>query len=204
MAKKRKKKKSSKRFDRSDLLAILAVVISLVTLFVGMYEARIMKNQQLLIQTQQKASVWPHLAITQSISLATKDDSHFKLILKNKGVGPMKIRTSSLQLEGKPILEYKDITNLINSNLNPDKHFIGTGFSLPHDRVLSPDEELSIVEFNWEPDDAGIITEEIEQIRTYFRALEAEVQICFCNIYDDCWTKYYPDKKGNKKDGCFE
>ena len=61
-----------KNLDRSDIIALIAVVMSLAAVFVSIYEARLLKDQQKLMHEQQKAAVWPY--VKKSINYSYQPD----------------------------------------------------------------------------------------------------------------------------------
>ena len=64
----KKEEMKTKRFDRSDLMSIIAVLISLGALGVSLFEANIMRDQQQIMQEQKRASVWPYLDAASQFS----------------------------------------------------------------------------------------------------------------------------------------
>ena len=70
------------------LLAAVAFFVSAATLGVYLYQARMMCAQQ-------HASVWPYLEATYS----NVDD--YRLVVRNKGVGPALVRQVEMTLDGK-------------------------------------------------------------------------------------------------------
>jgi len=83
-------------------MAILAVIISIGAFAVSVYEARIMKDQQAIMQSQQKASVWPFLEADVKFDF---DSSRSTAILdiKNNGVGPARIKSFFVTIDGKRV-----------------------------------------------------------------------------------------------------
>ena len=50
-----------KNFDRSDLIAVAALLMSMLALFVSIYEARILKAQHKIMLSQERNAVWPYV-----------------------------------------------------------------------------------------------------------------------------------------------
>lgn len=48
-------------FSRAEVTSFIALVVSLGALCVSVYEANIMREQQVIMQSQQKTSVFPYL-----------------------------------------------------------------------------------------------------------------------------------------------
>ena len=48
-------------FSRAEVTSFIALVVSLGALCVSIYEANIMSEQQMIMQSQQKTSVFPYL-----------------------------------------------------------------------------------------------------------------------------------------------
>ena len=163
--------------DRSDILALAAILISGIALGVSVYEANIMKDQQQIMFDQQQAAVWPYVDGKISYDLGDKFTITYSLI--NKGVGPAIIRDGQFMVNDSTLSAFQgNIYNAIRPHF-PPKVDLRISLSLVSNKVLSPEEEYSILklESNRFEGDFEIISQ-----------LEFEYDACFCSIYDECWN----------------
>lgn len=68
--------KLSRRVDRSLLISLVAVAISLIGTLVSVYEARVLRDQQDLQVEQKSASAWPFVAVHSDISVESDTMSY--------------------------------------------------------------------------------------------------------------------------------
>ena len=92
MAKKKIRRKKSAFWENQKLLSITAVLISIGTLLVFLYQTNLVRKQQYM-------SVLPYLEF-QNYATFSKD---YKLVLKNKGIGPALITSREIIIKGKKL-----------------------------------------------------------------------------------------------------
>jgi hypothetical protein len=176
-----------KILDRSDILALAALLISGIALIVSIYEANIMKEQQQIMFDQQQAAVWPY--VDEMINFNYQDDRfiiNYSII--NKGVGPAIIRDGRLKVNGKSIREFEEGIRAEISPFFPEGIVPIISLSLVENKVLSPGEKYQILKLtSLRFDDDFFIGEK----------LDLSYDACFCSIYNDCW-QLEEDEKGNK------
>ncbi|MEO7989010.1 MAG: hypothetical protein ABI663_05675 [Chryseolinea sp.] len=164
---------SSEKWRPDFIVAVLAVVIGLCTMFVYIYQAKVMSKQL-------HSSVWPFVEI-----ISSNGSSGINIKVVNKGVGPAIIKKHRIILDG---VEYKEtaidtiLFKLVGRNLNRD-------ISAVQSRVLASGEKISLLEIT-SPRDAISLDSAIRK-HTF------NIELCYCSIYDDCWTS----KKG-KTESC--
>ena len=172
--------------DRSDLTAILALVVSFISLGIGLYETRIMREEKELMQSQQKASVWPFVKKIISYQL---DEEKFSvsLSIENKGVGPALLKEIQIQdkysKDSIPLV-YQDVYDIIVRDI-PDSMLATAGVSINFnlDEVISPGEKRQILAFEsprFKNDDAII-----------YKAVRFNFSFCYSSIYGDSWMIDY-------------
>ena len=126
------------KFSRAEVTSFIALVVSLGALCVSIYEANIMREQQVIMQSQQKTSVFPYLVENIRYSFGTKGEFIYEL--ENKGIGPAKIKDASLTLNKKPVSSYMEIKNKLD-DFFPEEADYGFSFSDPNGYFLSPKEK---------------------------------------------------------------
>jgi hypothetical protein len=156
-----------KKIRSEWIVAFSAVSVSILTLFVYIYQARIMMEQQ-------HASVWPYLEWTLTSSPGTE----IYLSVQNKGTGPAVVKNTELKLDGN-IINHRDMVKaLLGNQLDSLWHF----FSIVDNRVLAPGDEIRLFHVK---NDNGVTVPRIPKI---FERIQ--YTICYCSVYGDCWTSY--------------
>lgn len=177
------KKPESNRFDRSDLLSALALLMSLGAIFVSMRQTTILKDQQLIMADQQEimasqleGSVWPYLET--NISVSELDGTRTVIYtMTNKGVGPAKITQFSFQVNGKVILNARDLLDAVVV-LEEFQQLSTLSFDLPVNEVLAPNETQEVYRLDYRY---------TAEAPNEFISLIGEEKICYYSIYDKCY-----------------
>jgi hypothetical protein len=172
------------KIDASDLMALMALLISFVSLWISISEIRIMKEETQLMRNQQKASVWPYLDMNLSFKYADQIEVTYKVT--NKGIGPALINSIEL-LEDEEVIpsDYMAILDLFlplvegeeaNKSVN-----LSTGLS--RNQVLSPDEEMVLLKLTCDR-----FKNDQKRLMEFFRHHSFEV--CYSSIYEDSWRVF--------------
>lgn len=85
----------------------LAIIISLIAMFISIYEASIMKSQQ-------TSMVWPYLDMSQQYN-----NEGFSIEISNKGTGPAIITSVQVDYNGIPV----ETIDILMDSLNPNRTF---------------------------------------------------------------------------------
>lgn len=184
-------KSSGKRIDRSDVLSLLAFVISLGAFFVSLYEANILRQQQQLMVEQQKSTVLPYLVVDVGFQFEEKVWT-MKYSVQNKGIGLAKLSFAHFQKEEQYFSTYNELKNYF-VELLPDS--LSSQINLSYttlEMILSPEEKLTWLSLTL-PRFAGD--------RQQLSNVRLEHRICYCSIYDDCWQ--VTDQHFKPIKGCF-
>jgi hypothetical protein len=148
------------------IVAVAAIVVSVMTLFVYIFQARIMMDQQ-------HTSVWPY--VEWSTTFTSEDTQEFYLEVANKGVGPALVKQATLSLNGKEYQNYREMLGELLGEDERDRLWIV--YSSVDNRVLAPGEVVKIFHVkNWK--EARIPQVDYSGIA---------YSLCYCSIYDDCW-----------------
>jgi hypothetical protein len=94
------------RFGSTNLSSALALGVSLLALAIGAYQTRLMQDQA-------RASVWPYLTIGTTYTNDV-DDNGFILQVDNFGIGPAKVGSVKLSLDGKPQRTWNDVLEVLD------------------------------------------------------------------------------------------
>ena len=173
------------KFSRADVMSFIALVVSLGAFCVSIYEANIMREQQMIMQSQQKTSVFPYLI--QDMQFSFEEEVEFIYELENKGIGPAKIESAVLTLNEKPVNSYKEIKTELDK-IFPKEADYGFSFSNPNGYFISPKEKIVAIKITFK---------NFENSVDLIRNLSFEYDITYCSIFDECW-KIGSDKKENE------
>ena len=146
------------------IVAATALFVSLSTLGVYIYQAKVMKEQQ-------HVSVWPY------VEWSTGNVADFHIRVVNKGVGPAIIRKVEMRLDGQLMASNRA---LLTAVLGPEWTMPSLINSSLHDRVLSPGEQIT-----------PILIGDVTAGRAFEEKLRAhrfEYRITYCSVYGDCWV----------------
>lgn len=157
----------SRHLSPEMIAALSAVLIGVCALGVSLYQAAIMREQNRMMREQQKASVWPNVAVENS---HTPDAFHLRLV--NTGVGPAKIGTVRVTFDGEPIQTWTDLIRRVH----PARQ-IHYSHSEVGNRVLPADDFETVLTVT----DAAVA----DSIQAHIERLA--IEICYCSIYDECW-----------------
>ena len=164
---------SAKRSRFAQWSSLLAFAISVVALGLSVYQTRLM-------QTQARASVWPYLDIGFGYD-DKGDTAGFELHVQNNGVGPALVRSVQVSFDDKPMQHWSDVISLVMD----EQHKHGSSHSKLsglHNVVIPPS-------LNRETDVVAIRIDEPDVAKAVYDARERlKMDICYCSIYDDCWT----------------
>jgi hypothetical protein len=95
--------------------SVLALGASFLALSIGAYQARIMNVQTQLMQKQARAAVWPYISIGYSIS-DQGEKLGYTWQIDNDGVGPARIESVTMSLDGKPMHSWDEVFRAIFGN----------------------------------------------------------------------------------------
>lgn len=157
------------RLSSEMIVALAAIVVSVMTLGVYIFQARIMADQQ-------QTSVWPYVEWT--LTFLSEENQEFYISVMNKGVGPALINDTKLYLDGKPYT-YNDYRDFMKDLVGQEtRDCLWIVYSVADNRVMAPGEEVKIFHAKaWQ----GTRIPSIDYDRIKY-------SLCYCSIYDDCWT----------------
>ncbi|MEN7343816.1 MAG: hypothetical protein AAAFM81_12775 [Pseudomonadota bacterium] len=169
---------SSTNIDR--LASTFAVALSIAALFISIIEVSSERAQQ-------RASVWPHIQISESYS-----EAGFRVVLTNKGVGPALLGELTLLHDGQPVA---DIDQLIIDTIGAENAFSYDRYSMsnPGNSVVAPGESINLFGVGW--DDSS---------RQLIRAWNGRIDIatCYCSIHEDCWQASLAEDTTSRIERC--
>lgn len=166
------KAKPARRLSPDMIAALSAVLIGVCALGVSIYQANIMREQSRMMRAEQRASVWPNVAVEYSYT-----EEAFRLRLVNTGIGPAKIGPTHVTFNGKPVQTWAELLELVH----PEKS-VRITYSQVGNRVL-PAGDFETVLTVADAAVADSVQAQIERLA---------VEICYCSIYEECWWYRQP------------
>ncbi len=159
-----------------SIIALAAVVLSVCGLFIAIYEAA-------LIRREQRASVWPYLEVGASV-----EASRFEIRVRNTGVGPARVHAAAVSVEGETVSDWADLLRRAGS----DAEEPGFYYSLIRGRVLPRDSESEVI-FRVTDASGEAASALIESLSREMMAGRLDVTVCYCSVYEECWTSRLQD-----------
>ena len=169
------KKKSNFWQDSNTLLTFSAIFISLVTLFILIYQTSLASKQFDLEQKQQLASVMPYVQI--GVGHSTTEE--FKIFISNNGIGPAFIKEVRVHYDGK-LYENVDFAALINQGIDMYQGKLYEYANIFPGRVLPSNE--NVLHVSIAKGGESNINNDI------FYNGKAELEIEYASIYDERWV----------------
>ncbi|MEL8055598.1 MAG: hypothetical protein AAGK66_05560 [Pseudomonadota bacterium] len=168
--------------------AVVGIFIAIVALFAAL-------NESDAVRKQQQAAVWPHLQVDRS-NTSTDQNVGLSLTVRNRGIGPARVRAASVSLDGEMLMSWDDLF----SRLNPisERSYPRTD-SRVGSSVLVPSDDVVVISLNTDVyaqyDLASlndVATREdtetlILSLRSAFSEDRVTMELCYCSVFDDCW-----------------
>ena len=166
-----------------NLTSLLALAVSIFALAIGAWQTRLMQGQA-------RASVWPHLSIGYTYN-SNMDENGFIWRVDNTGVGPARIESISLTLDGKPMKTWSDVL-----------HALGFAGQM-RVSTTSLSGEVIPPSLNRETAIDTIRINERVPAKTFKEAVDRfRMDVCYCSVYDDCWVAHWQQKNVEAVDRC--
>jgi hypothetical protein len=149
------------------LLSVAGVFIAVVALYAALSESAAVREQT-------AAAVWPFVQLSIQDS-DSGDTAEFTVSFTNAGVGPAKMRTMQLVVDGEPTRDWADAVTRQGGHLTDSvsRNFISN-------RVLSPDESVDSFHTS-DPELARKFQEVMSNPENY-------ITFCYCSIFNECWV----------------
>ena len=148
------------------VLSVISIFIALIALYAALSESAAVRQQT-------AASVWPLL----QLSVQDSDDgseARITMSVTNAGVGPARIQSFRLQIEGNVVSSWADAVERLDGEITSrvSRNFI-VG------RVVRADETVTLF--------STVDTSLARRFRQAVVHPQSMVTFCYCSIFDDCW-----------------
>lgn len=148
------------------VLAVAGVVIGIVALYAALTESAEVRRQT-------AAAVWPFVQLLIE-DYDSDDEASFSMSFTNAGVGPARMHSLRLLLNGEPVRDWEHAVRQVRGDVTAP-----VGRSFVSGRVLRPDETINLIS-----------TADAELARRFQAAIADpanSITYCYCSIFDDCW-----------------
>lgn len=160
------------------ILSGSATFIAIVALATGVYQAKLSRDQA-------NAAVWPYLIQGHS------GNGGYARIIQNVGVGPAKIRAFELRVDGHPMHSWQEMLDSLHLTLR-QKEFRWT--TVARGIVQPPGSTIDVIQ----------ITDSADARAMFAAAPRIDTWICYCSIYEQCWSATGADLEPKEVDKCVD
>jgi hypothetical protein len=168
---------------RPDIAGVLALAVSVFALAIGAWQTRLM-------QSQARASVWPYLSLGYSYT-SNVDPDAFIWQIDNNGVGPARVQSVMLSVDGKPAKRWDDVLTAIGA---PSRRNSAT--TSLSGAVIPPS-------LNRETTIAAIRVNDREVAASFKAAIgRFRMEVCYCSVYDECWIAHWQQSRVDPVERC--
>ncbi len=122
----------NKFWTSEKLLTIVAILISISTLMVFIYQTNLIRKQQYL-------SVYPHLALGDYYT----NSPNYRYVLENKGIGPALIK--SLKIKDKNKIYDKNLVPYLRKMIKKEDSLHYTFAIIEEGRLISAKEKIDLI-----------------------------------------------------------
>ncbi|PHI20969.1 hypothetical protein CEQ90_04590 [Lewinellaceae bacterium SD302] len=180
--------------DRSDIIAMIALAVSLIGTLVAVRETSILQQQQEVAMAQKSASVLPYMST--NLNLSYKNDSLLTVTfsMANDGIGPAFLADLQLYYDSVAV-DADELADQVHS-LHPELRIFNRQSNMMTDGVIPAGKEILIFELT--VDISNIPLALLDEIGDKFM-----VTMCYCNVYGDCW-KYQDNDWAIPTESCGE
>lgn len=152
------------------ILSITALLTAVVAVLLGVIESQRSHEHR-------KLSVEPHVLIGNAFHA----DGMYQLLLQNNGLGPARVGTIEVHVDGKRMTNWESVVNAVTeTEAKSIAHStLVTDLMIPAGEAIYP---MQIVD--------KTIGDQFFQNRSKHRI---EIELCYCSVYRDCWVSRYHD-----------
>lgn len=148
------------------LLSVAGALIAILALFATLRES----NE---VRRQTAAAVWPYIQV-QMNDFDRGDTAALSLSFTNTGVGPAKVRSLRMEIDGEPVPDWPGLLARLDQ---PADSPYGRDFI--SQRVLAPGESVTVFQTTHPP--------LVRAMQAAIRRPETVLSMCYCSIFDECW-----------------
>ena len=165
-------------------VSLAALITAVGAVVITLEQTSVMREEAELERKNARISVMPAVWVATHIG-DTEDDSYYKVVLTNKGLGPAVIEGFDVRYKGQPVKNWDELARKMAASINSEKSFV--------DAVLrsarSPVSPGLMLESGGESAPLEVFGgDEPDGIRVLMRASrDLEISVCYCSLYEDCF-----------------
>lgn len=156
-------------------LSVLNTVLAVAGVFTGAVALYAALTESEAVRRQSAATVWPHVQLSTE-DWRDGDEAHFAMIFNNAGVGPARIGSVRMVIDGEARRNWAEVVAALVGEA--DVTYGSTDF-VTH-RVIRPGESLTLIQ-----------TRDLDLQEAFVAATRDpsnSISYCYCSIFDDCWA----------------
>lgn len=164
----------------ANSLAYVAIGLSVMALLVSVLEVSYLYDEV-------RSQSWPYLQFDMRYS-----QNGFELSVKNKGVGPAKVRSVEMYLDDEKI---NNVNQAIADTIGIENAFSYDVYQMqnPAPGVMSADETSVLFRVPWQANTRMLIQNWSNRIN---------LKACYCSVYDECWMAQIKGTEPEQVDAC--
>lgn len=167
------------RADRIALrISVIQTVLAVTGFVVGAIALYAALNEADAVRKQLQASVWPFVKL-QDVNYDAPGDKRFEIMVGNRGIGPARIKTVSVTIDGEPQTNWRDMIRPL-----ADGAGFGTTNFLVEGTVLAPAEDITMIGLSAEFSSPELV----DAFRELVGSGRVNMEICYCSVFDECWN----------------
>ncbi|MEO6225887.1 MAG: hypothetical protein ABIO80_08580 [Sphingomicrobium sp.] len=172
-------------------LALTALFVSLISIGVAWHHGQVMK--ELVHQNERlvEASSLPYVQLSMLRGAA----GDLSFVATNEGVGPAKIETAQISVDGRPV---ETLEQLVDACCGASARDAFKASSL-EGRMVRPGDEVAYIGLDGAAVDGARLA---DLTKTLAASGRVTVSLCYCSVFDDCWTAVSRDPTPNPVKSC--
>lgn len=183
-------------------LALVALFVSFISILIAWHHSQVM--QELVHQNERlvEAESLPYLQIDTSDLEPDLRTPTYRLTVQNQGVGPARIAEVVMTVNGVPVPDFNTLVDhccapgLLQAAGRGSKQFRGIRngeviLSTLHDRMIRPGEAVDAFDWRTTPANQAVV----DRLKQGFASNQINTSICYCSVFDDCWTRTDDDRQ---------
>ena len=151
-----------KKISTDHILSISALITAAVAVWIAVVE-------------QQSNREYQRLSVEPYLELSNTNIDGYKRLLTNTGLGPARIETVDVIIDGKEVANWREAINILIDK--PKVKFTTSG--LWHGRQIQAGDKATLVHLK-DLKPANELHQNISKMK---------MKICYCSMYKDCWIK---------------
>ncbi|GGY35989.1 hypothetical protein [Parvularcula lutaonensis] len=168
-----------KKANTNTIVAVAALVTSVVAVFIAWDEARLQRQNQ-------AATFMPILETQPSFSLGT-NDLRLGFTIRNSGHGTAFVQFAEFRYDGEPLRTYSDFARkVLTEELGRSADL--SWYSM--EGFLIAGESKPVLSFRWEDTEENReALSELLSTKLADRTEKTSLVLCYCSVFDECWQQ---------------